>query len=359
MAYGQFWDIRVTYGGAYDFAAANVDQMRHQLLKNANVQLASGGDRTHVSLQVSQELVGDTGYTYETGTIPLAAGIYRASYVPIVDIEAATKKPEYAEMVRWVAAANAPGRGKIRINAHGDGMGNFYMANADGAEKYLSADKIADWLIANGLAKNSKLKTLNLAICLAAQGPKGVAEKPLVGRLRPALNSSVSRLAKRLGAKGCAGIKVTGSNEVVQDLGGQLHAAVMSKSLASLAEFLDRGDAGEFIVRIPQGWTVTPGEPVTLRVPSGSTVTPGDTNADRKPAGGWLVQVKGAVDFTVPQGWHLQPGGFFGRTTVRVPFGLVGESAGDALGGSLTLSIGQQGQVRDARQSYFKAEETS
>lgn len=360
MPYGQFWDIRVTYGGAYDFDAANVDQMQRQLLKNPLVAQASGGVRTHSSLGVSSEQINGTTYTYETGQMPVAAEIYRASYVPIVDIESAAAKPEYAAMVRWLAAASAAGDGKIRINAHGDGMGQFYMADAHGAEKYLSSAKIADWLVANGLKSGSKLKTVNLAICLGAQGPKGVARPGAGGaRMTPALNSAVSRLAARLRAVGCTGIKVTGSNEVVQDLGGQIHAAVLSKSLASLSDFLDRGDAGEFIVRIPDGWTVTPGAPVSLQPPSKAEITPDATNGDKKPAGGWTVRVPDAVDFVVPQGWQLLSGGWFGKTVVHVPFGLVGVSAGAGRGGTLTLTMGNQGQVRDAVHSYFKAAETS
>jgi hypothetical protein len=360
MPYGQFWDVRVTYGGAYDFDAANVDQMQHQLLKNPLVKQASGEDKANVALQASSEQVGTTGYTYQTGQIPIAAEIYRASYVPIEDIENATARPEYAAMVRWLASQDAPGQGKLRINAHGDGMGQFYMANAAGAEKYLSAAKIADWLVANGLKSGSKLKTVNLAICLAAQGPQGVAQPGTTGpRMRPALNSAVSRLAARLRAVGCTGIKVTGSNEVVQDLGGRIHAAVLSKSLASLSSFLDLGDAGEIIIRIPAGWTVKAGSPTTLQPPAKCELAPDPTNPDKKPAGGWVVRVKDEVEFIIPQGWQVLRGGWFSSTVVHVPYGLVGVSAGERLGGTLTLGMGHQGQVRDAVHSYFKAQETS
>ena len=92
MPYGQFWDIRVSYGGAYDFEAANEDQMKHQLLKNAEIQEATGGSKQHVAVGTSHERVGDTDYTYETGNIPVAAEIYRASYVPITDIESGEAK---------------------------------------------------------------------------------------------------------------------------------------------------------------------------------------------------------------------------------------------------------------------------
>jgi hypothetical protein len=354
MPYGQFWDIRVTYGGAYDFDAANVDQMQHQLLKNPLVGTASGGDKTHASLQVNNEQVGTTGYTYQTGLVPIAAEIYRASYVPILDIEKATAKPEYAAMVRWLASEEAAGNGKLRINAHGDGMGNFYMADTTGKEKYLSTAKIADWLVANGLKAGSKLKTVNLAICLAAQGPQGVAQpQPLQPgakpRMKPALNSAVSLLAARFKAKGCTGIKVTGSN-----------AAVLSKSLASLSSFLDLGDAGEIIIRIPAGWTLKPGSPATLQPPAKCEITPDPTNPSKKPAGGWVVKVKDEVDFIIPQGWQALISGWISKTVVvHVPFGLDGVSAGEGLGGTLTLSMGRQGQVRDAQHSYFKAQETS
>ncbi|OGT68380.1 MAG: hypothetical protein A3J38_06910 [Gammaproteobacteria bacterium RIFCSPHIGHO2_12_FULL_45_9] len=331
MAYTRYLEIRITYGTYYDFEASNEEQKQNQLAKHPGV--------------IDSE------------------SVYRAIYVSIDDIIRGIYNHAYSTPILWVSTnAGDSGFGKIRVNAHGDGYGRLYMKNEREEVKYADLTQFARWLVANGLRPNSQVKTINLAMCMAAQSGKGVASIVAgSNRLKPATDSAVDRLAKALTAAGCRGIKITGSNEITMVPGSEIPTptglklhAVSSSGFSGLPdiEYLDDGTA---VAIVPDGWNVVPGQPAYLELPKKCRVEPEEDNAKMQiPTGGWIVTAQSGQQFPILGGWNYQSGGFLGRGRAYLPYGIRAESLGANKGGYLRLPHSAS-ILRDERYSYFKA----
>ena len=218
---------------------------------------------------------------------------YLGISVPMAEISGSIVDPEIGKMIAWIVAGGAS---KIRFNAHGDGEGNLQMAEnierVGLVNKHISADCIAAWLTANGLARAGNLKTISINICMAARHKL----TPAVlnnGQYTPAEGLAVALLAGKLGELSVHGIKVTGSNEVVDSrvtAGGV--RTPMSGQLGDTQPFrkisIPRGfafDRATFTMTVPEGWTIT------------DKIIHGSTLCAIKPPSNWTVRVISG-DFT-------------------------------------------------------------
>lgn len=189
---------------------------------------------------------------------------YLAISVPMSEVTSGQANAGVGKMVRWLAAESS----KIRVTCHGDGEGNLEMSrvNQHGTvNESMSSDCIAKWLHANGLTSAGNLKTISLNICMGAKYNTNPAVMKS-GQYSPAESSAVDRLAKKLTALGVIGVKITGSNEVVdaKEKDNYTRTAIsglLAKNAQSFRQMsIPLGfafDRGTYVLTVPAGWTIS------------------------------------------------------------------------------------------------------
>jgi len=158
--YDRFWELHITgTNGYYDFAPSIRDQANHQL-------------EAHDDKLVAKRLLVTPKDHRGPGIISrVANGVkglppqgYVATCLSVIDMATPTNTPDDRALVAWI---NDPAHvGKLRINAHGNGMGQFGMADGAGADFkvfYRDADAVVAWLAANGLAPVATARADSLA----------------------------------------------------------------------------------------------------------------------------------------------------------------------------------------------------
>lgn len=96
---------------------------------------------------------------------------YAACEIDPLSIRRNVKIEKLEELIGWVCGADSDRGGKIRINAHGGQQG---LSN--NKHELVTMEALADYLKMHGLTSRNMgdpgLKTVNLAACWAAAGPK-------------------------------------------------------------------------------------------------------------------------------------------------------------------------------------------
>lgn len=259
--YDRFVDLHIMHEGHYDFVADVRSQLayqkkQHKFQKAHN--LTKWGDGKYQSLDNSLDLQFslDNSLSEDDGTLDRG---YVAVAVELKDIETAKRQRGTSQLLAWVGDTRR--QGKLRINVHGDGEGNIGMFNGPSEPRsYLSvqADKIADWLHANGLPTPVRysntdvghgnpatprptewsvqgLNHVSLALCMGARSGSAFALLEHGNdHADPALGSAIDRCVGGLKKHKLTNITVTGTNEIVYNLDGKIGRLLL----------------------LPSGWTV-------------------------------------------------------------------------------------------------------
>lgn len=361
-SYDRYLELHITgTNGFYDFAPSIRDQRTYQ-------------SNTHgARLPTTRTLVApdDLRMPGPIHALPLPPDLpdagYVASMVTVTDLAARTIHPTTQALAAWV---NDPAHiGKLRVNAHGDGVGQIGMADGTGAlfpVTWVNASEIVAWLAANGLAaiptargdslagsKNQRgLITVNLAVCMG--GRSGVTPATmnfLQTNSNPAPGSAVDQIARACAARGMTGIEVTGSNEITMDgasgvagqwgrtfgLGGRQVPELVRRGGRPVVWDIRRPAVGRVEVVVPDGWTVEPawfGRPGgTLSPPAGFTAW---AASGATPSAGWVIRNPVSQDqIEVPPGWI----GDSTRGVIVPPLGFKLTSNGARHGGILANII--------------------
>jgi hypothetical protein len=354
--YDRYWELHITgTNGFYDFAPSIRDQQRYQMATHGTKLTGKRlllNPKDHVRPGIVQRKpIGDKG---------LPAQGYVASCLTVIDMASGIKDPDDRAIIAWV---NDPGHiGKVRVNAHGNGMGQIGMA--DGAPPdfrvfYRNANEIVSWMVANGLApvgspsqkslagsKNSRgLITFNLAVCMGARHDKEPATLNYwQTNSTPAPGSAARLIAEALGKAGLKGIEVTASNEITMDgasgvagqwgrtfgLGGGQAPFTLLRSGDIVAWNIVKTGQGVEIA-VPDGWTVSSNlfsVGGTISPPAGYTQW---TAVGGTPSAGWQIRNSGGDQIEIPAGWLVD------RTAgkIQAPLGFKCVSKGGSRGGTL------------------------
>jgi hypothetical protein len=353
--YDRFWELHITgTNGYYDFAPSINDQRTYQTAQHAAQLPASCMLVTPTNL-VAPGII--TGLPSPPQGLPNQG--YVASALTIQDMATPVVSHQFQELVAWINDAGH--LGKMRVNAHGDGMGQIGMSDgvAPLPVHYRDAASLVAWMVANGLApaggptvrslagsKQSRgLVTLNLAVCMGGRYDVTPASLNLwQTNSSPALNSAADRIARAFGQNRLSGIEITASNEITMDgasgVAGQWgrtfglganQTPSMRPSVGLSRPFdIQRNPQGVRIM-VPDGWTVTAnfiGVGGSIEPPAGfNTWT---MNGATPSAGCTITNAQGdAVD--VPPGWIAD------RTNHKIvpPLGFRCKSNGNGRGGYL------------------------
>jgi hypothetical protein len=321
--YDRFWELHVVApNGWYDFASGIAGQHNHQCEQHA------------AKLEGSMMLVTPLDAKGAAAVTPLALGGrtppasgYVASAASAADIAAAAVAADVQALVRWVNDAGHAG--KLRINAHGDGMGRLGMAHGDAhdaAMTWMTGDAVAAWLAANGLTaaasewvsstagkkKRNGLVTITMAVCMGARHGAAAAQMNFGGANSSAApNSVVARVVGELRRRKLTGIEVTGSNEltIIHSQSGKFYRSV---GMPPLGGGWDTSP-DRMSIKVPAGWTVKPnwtrpgGE---IEVPKRYAYRPLPENTQRSSFNGWELYVAGdaADTVTIYTGWSGRAG---------------------------------------------------
>ena len=357
--YDRYWELHVTgTTGFYDFAPSIRDQRAYQL--NTHGAHLPG----HATLVWPDDLniPGVINPLLLPPALPDAG--YVASMVTVTDLGAHTVHATTQALAAWI---NDPAhKGKLRVNAHGNGVGQIGMADGTGPiypVTYVNAAEIVTWLAANGLAaivttrtgslagdKNRHgLVTVNLAVCMGGRsGTTPASLNFMQTNSDPAPGSAVDGIARAFAAHGMRGIEVTGSNEITMDgasgvlgqwgrtfgLGGRQVPELVRRGDRPVVWDLRKPGTGGVEIVVPDGWTVNPawfGRPGgTLAPPAGFTAWAAQ---GATPSAGWVIRnaVRGE-QIEVPPGWI----GDQLRGVILPPLGFKITSNGAGRGGLLT-----------------------
>lgn len=370
--YDRFWELHVIApNGWYDFANGIAGQHNHQLEQHAAKLLGS------MMLVTPLDAKGADTVTPVAlgGRHPPQSG-YVASAVSATEIIAATVSADVQALVSWV---NDPGHvGKLRINAHGDGMGRLGMADSaahDAAMTWMNGDAVAAWLAANGLTaaasewvsslagkkKRNGLVTITMAVCMGARHGAAASQMNLSGTSSsPAPNSVVARVVGELRRRKLTGIEVTGSNEltIIHSQSGKFYRSV---GMPPLGGGWDTS-ADRMSIKVPIGWTVKPnwirpgGE---IEIPKRYAYRPLPENTQRSSFNGWELYVAGDAEDTVTiyTGWSVDPP----RRVLEPPLGWRVKSGGTDRAGTIWRMPGgrDEGAVELLAHSAAKVREIS
>ena len=357
--YDRFWELHITgTNGHYDFAPSIRDQVNHHLEAHddkltAKRLLVTPKDHRGPGI-ISRVANGDKGLP-PTG--------YVATCISVIDMATPTNTVDDRALVAWI---NDPAHvGKLRINAHGNGMGQVGMADGMGSDYkvfYQNADAVVTWLVANGLAavttaradslagkKNTNgLITVNLAVCMGARSGTTPAELNWgATNTKPADGSAADKVARALAKAGLKGVEVTASNEITMDgangksgqwgrtfgLGGGQAPFVFRKSgRVDAWDISPTDDMSGAVITVPDGWHVSPnilswGATISPPADFDEYIAQGAT-----PSAGWHIKNKQGDRIEIPGGWLVdQP-----KKIIQAPLGFVAKSNGKFRGGTLS-----------------------
>lgn len=355
--YDRFWELHVTgVNGFYDFAPSIADQERYQLATHG------------ATLTGSQILVNPTQSpgpcvinSLPVPPMGLPAQGYVSSCIGIQDLASGARSANDQVLTTWIN--DGAHIGKLRVNAHGNGMGQIGMADGTGPlhpVHYRDADAIVIWLLANGLAavggpkvsslagnKNSRgLVTLNLAVCMGARYDTQPATLNWSRtNSSPANDSAAHRIVTALTGAGLKGIEVTASNEITMDgasgVSGQWGRTFGLGGGQAPCMYLHGGDliawdiqkAGQGVqIIVPDGWTVS----ANLITPGGTISPPAGFNQWNRqgatPSAGWHILNNQGDRIEVPAGWLVDGG----QHTILPPLGFKLTSNGKGRGGVIS-----------------------
>lgn len=357
-SYDRFWELHVTgVTGFYDFAPSILDQRTYQLATHGATLTAKRTlvrPKAHVAPGVINR--------HPIGVKGLPAQGYVATCATVAELAAGVVNAEDQAVVAWI---NDPAHiGKLRINAHGDGMGNIGMANGGRPLPvlYIEANEVVSWMRANGLAKivtgttgsragtknTNGLITINIAVCMGARHGTTPAELNYwQTNSTPAPNSAAARVAKALTDAGMTGIEVTASNEITMD-GASGRAGQWGRTFGlggGQAPFLvdSRGEShawdmvkanGGVTIRVPHGWNVSEdffGPSGTISPPPAFTDW---TASGVTPSAGWVIRST-TESIEIPAGWMVNQA----KRAVHPPLGFTVKSGGKNKGGTLTSLV--------------------
>jgi len=368
-AYTRFWDLHLTGGGWYDFASNIQEQIRRQQGGEDGARFTDTLNLITPSAPTKPGILAGVALP----ATPIPDSCYVAS---ILDLQALSSTPNYvnADLRRLIAWINGPtGVGKLRLNAHCDGMGRFGMGLApDGAKTiWTGAGLLVKILADNGLApppaapagaapapaapalapslagpkKAGGLVTITVAACMGARFDVIPATMNAAGRNSTAApGSAVRTIVELLRIYGLTGIEVTDSNEIttIARTGQSARIHGMGPPLGAGWNYNSRlVDADRAMskatVTVPRGWTVTIGSRQVL-LTSGAKVkwTPLPTNTTSGPSGGWIGLFPNGEELMVPTGWIVD----VKDGIIRPPLGWVLMSAGYDTGGTIATPDG-------------------
>jgi hypothetical protein len=355
-SYDRYWELHLTgTNGFYDFAPSIRDQQRYQM-------------NTHGATLPSKRLLVNPKDHNAPGIIhskPIGIkGLpdqgYVASCLAVSDMASAVQDTDTQAIVAWI---NDPGHiGKMRVNAHGNGMGQIGMADGPPPNFqvfYRNATEIVAWMVANGLApvdsprvkslagdKNSRgLITFNLAVCMGARyGTDPATLNFWKTNSSPAPGSAARLISQALGRAGLKGVEVTASNEITMDGasgvagqwgrtfglgGGQAPFTLKANQDIVAWNIVKTGQTVQ--IDVPDGWTVSP----NTFSPGGTISPPAGFNqwtaVGATPSAGWKIRNVGGDQIEIPAGWLVDQA----AGKIAAPLGFKLTSKGSAKGGVL------------------------
>jgi hypothetical protein len=366
--YDRFWELHViALNGWYDFANGITGQHNHQIEQHT------------AKLQGSMLLLTPLGAAGAATVTPVALGGrnppqsgYVASAVSAADVVAATVSADVQALVAWIN--DAGNIGKLRINAHGDGMGRLGMAHSaahDAPMTWMNGDAVVVWLVANGLSAAASEWVASLAgkkkrnglvtVTMGARHGGAAAQMNFSGTSSSAApNSVVARVVGELRRRKLPGIEVTGSNEltIIHSQSGKFYRSV---GMPPLGGGWDTS-ADRMSIKVPLGWTVKPnwirpgGE---IEIPKRYAYRPLPENTQRSSFNGWELYVAGdARDIvTIYTGWSVDPQ----RRVLEPPLGWRVKSGGTDRAGTISRTPGgrDEGAVELLAHSAAKVREIS
>lgn len=377
-AYTRFWDLHLTgQGGYYEFTSLIQEQLEYQMAAPGDAGKKTRFARS-LNLIIPPNL--DTPGVIQNlalGPVNLPADCVVAS---MLDLNKLANTPTYADpdLRKLVAWVNDPaGVGKLRINCHGDGMGQLGMGDKPtffsnllgGGPRmtWVAAGHLVDVLVANGLVASNGptspslagpkltngLITISLAICMGGRfGTTPATADPAAANSRPAPRSAVSQVLTRLRNSNIRGIEVTGSNEITM-MSNPGHNGQLGRTLGVGMNQLPSGwdvDRGPAIT-VPAPFNVNPAGGGSIGIPAGWSINPGSSNPNRQPSRGWDL-APGAGQ--PPLNSNIFPGGkcevFEGwivdetARLIHPPRGWVATSAGPNAGGQLKPNPATSGE---------------
>lgn len=347
MTYQRFWDLYITADdGRTDFGDDFVPMLGYQMTRHARPQkvVLMSGDAPRspkhlYPIPLAGRSLPDEGYVTSVARVAEILGRIRSS--------------DFQALIRWIDGAGQ--RGKLRVNAHGDGKGSF---------ERLSGSTFVEWLKGNDLGERRSLTaegkrsegllTLTLHLCMSARYGTQVATPTPSGTYQPAERSLLHTIASELGRQGCPGIEVTGTNNYTATSRGRFADVPGSNHGNTLiwlgeppvgADWPRSDRAGEPGVRvtIPSGFRVEPTTATStgvIHVPAGFLFEPASSNRSRAPSMGWELFVPSFVDpqrvaipgnwivdvaqrrITPPHGWSLTSNGTSGGEAYRAAPGI-------------------------------------
>jgi len=243
MAYQRYLDIHVHNNGHYDFTRDIEPQRQHQESK-----------------------------------APHKKPHFETLFIDIRDLIHGVSNNTYRDYIGWVSEVRpftlkGPGtKGKIRLNAHGDGQGNICMGM--GKDSSAPGRYFARWLIKNGLAlhptagssvhRSRGLATISLALCMAAHSDSAQVLKHSDGSLRRSANgSAIDQVISELKMQGHLGIEVTGSHEVVLSSSGRIRRVLEFPKAWKYQTATD----GDIYIELPPGLRATVDLEGNIRIP--------------------------------------------------------------------------------------------
>ena len=370
--YDRFWELHVIApNGWYDFANGIAGQHSHQIEQHT------------AKLQGSMLLLTPLNAAGAATVTPVALGGhslpqsgYVASAVSAADVLDATVSADVQALVAWVNDAGHIG--KLRINAHGDGMGRLGMAHGaahDALMTWMNGDAVIVWLAANGPSpvasewvaslagkkKRNGLVTMTMAVCMGARHGGAAAQMNLSGSSSsPAPNSVVARVVAELRRRKLSGIEVTGSDEltIIHSQSGKFYRSV---GMPPMGGGWDTS-ADRMSIKVPVGWTVKPNwirQGGEIEVPRRYAYRPLPENTQRSSFNGWeLYAADNALDtVTIYTGWSVDPQ----RRVLAPPLGWRVKSGGTDRAGTIWRTPGgrDEGAVELLAHSAAKVREIS
>ncbi len=375
-AYTRFWDLHLTgQGGFYEFTSLIQEQLEYQAV---GPEVAGGNARFTKSVNLITPPLDSPGVIQNVrlGAVTLPDSCVVAS---MLDLNKLANTPTYSDpdlhtLVTWI---NDPtGVGKLRINCHGDGMGQIgmgdkptFLSKFTGGPKmtWIVAGHLVDLLVANGLGasaptspslagpkKGNGLITISLAICMGARfGATPATADPAAPNSKSAPGSAVSLIISRLRHYGARGVEVTGSNEITM-MSNPGHNGQLGRTL------------GVGMNQVPGGWDLDPGPVITvpapfdvstgggggIGIPPGWSIDAGPSNPSRQPSRGWVLAPgpgqPGLNSFIFPGGKCEVPAGWIvdsGARLIHPPRGWVVTTRGPSSGGQLTPDPATSGEI--------------
>lgn len=348
MSYTRFWDLFVVANDGWCNTASLASPLRFQ-----QGFLSPG---RHLTLFAPER----PSAPVHLQSVPLAgrdlpSDGYVASIVRASELAAVTLSDDVGALIAWIDGIGE--RGKLRILAHGDGMGQLTATTPKGVRQVVRGRQLAKWLCDNGLlastrkggpssapgvARDQRLVTINLSVCMSARAGVHSATPLPSGQIEPAPSSLFQEFAAQLSVERVHGIEITGSNESMTAAdwrGGRPHlAGRMLRHFGAPPQGATWKQHGDGSIDIPTGWNVradAPNARGSIEFPAGASAVCAATNGRATPSAGWEIKRGASTLLTVSHGWIVDV-----RGAITPPLGWHLSSRGPSNGGRLWLDVG-------------------